>query len=200
MGGEWSKAVKIIFNKKYSNGRGKLADAMKDPETKALHSSMLGKKPMKPTKFMKVKNTNFKKTQKFKKGMRGGVGPDDPVSDEAAAGVGNSPPVSGEAAAGVGNSPPVSDEAAAGVGNSPPVSDEEVTDVGTGPTAEGKASTSEPTSASIEERVSELENTVNAMRDDKLGTTSKGGKKSKKNRSNKIKDKKGKSFRKKCGW
>jgi len=74
MGGEWSKAVKIIFNKKYSNGRGKLADAMRDSETRALHSSMLGKKPMKQTKFMKVKNTNFKKTQKLKKTKRGGQG------------------------------------------------------------------------------------------------------------------------------
>jgi hypothetical protein len=45
MGGEWSKAVKMIFNKKYSNGRGKLVDAMKDPETKAVHAKMLGKKP-----------------------------------------------------------------------------------------------------------------------------------------------------------
>jgi hypothetical protein len=174
MGGEWSKAVKIIFNKKYSNGRGKLADAMKDPETKALHSSMLGKKPMKPAKFMKVKNTNFKKTQKFKKAMRGGA--DTP-----------------------------------GVDASSPVSGEEVAGVGTDSTAAGEASTSEPKLANIERRLLDLEKTVNAMKDDKLGTTSAttnatdddmggGGKKSKKNRSNKIKDKKGKSFRKKCGW
>ena len=95
-----------------------------------------------------------------------------------------------------------------GVDASSPVPGEEVAGVGTGPTEAGEASTSEPTSASIEERVSELEKIVTAMKDDKLGTTSAktddvmggGGKKSKKNRSNKIKDKKGKSFRKKCGW
>jgi hypothetical protein len=54
MGGEWAKAVKMIFNKKYSNGRGKLVDAMKDPETKKIHADMLGKKPMKKAKKNKT--------------------------------------------------------------------------------------------------------------------------------------------------
>jgi hypothetical protein len=54
MGGEWAKAVKMIFNKKYSNGRGKLVDAMKDPETKKIHADMLGKKPMKKEKKNKT--------------------------------------------------------------------------------------------------------------------------------------------------
>jgi hypothetical protein len=47
MGKEWSMAVKKIFSKKYSNGRGKLSDAMKDPETKIVHAELLGKKPSK---------------------------------------------------------------------------------------------------------------------------------------------------------
>jgi hypothetical protein len=72
MGGEWSKAVKKIFDKKYSNGRGKLVDAMKDPETKALHQEMLGKKPMNTTKMDKKMNNKMKKTQKYKKTKRGG--------------------------------------------------------------------------------------------------------------------------------
>jgi len=44
MGGEWSKAVGMIFNQKYSNGRGKLSDAMKDPATRALHAQLKGGK------------------------------------------------------------------------------------------------------------------------------------------------------------
>jgi len=57
MGKEWSMAVKKIFSKKYSNGRGKLADAMKDPETKIVHAELLGKKPSKSmTKGKTLKN------------------------------------------------------------------------------------------------------------------------------------------------
>jgi hypothetical protein len=44
MGGEWSKAVGMIFNQKYSKGRGKLSDAMKDPATRALHEQLKGGK------------------------------------------------------------------------------------------------------------------------------------------------------------
>lgn len=72
MGGEWSKAVKKIFDKKYSNGRGKLVDAMKDPETKALHQEMLGKKPMNMTKMNNKMSNKMKKTQRYKKTKRGG--------------------------------------------------------------------------------------------------------------------------------
>jgi len=81
MGGEWSKAVKMIFNKKYSNGRGKLVDAMKDPETKMVHEEMLGKNPMKmnnKTKMNKKMNNKTKMNKKMnnktnkKKMMRGG--------------------------------------------------------------------------------------------------------------------------------
>ena len=50
-------AVKKIFSKKYSNGRGKLVDAMKDPETKIVHAELLGKKPSKSmTKGKTMKN------------------------------------------------------------------------------------------------------------------------------------------------
>lgn len=80
MGGEWAKAVKKIFDKKYSDGRGKLVDAMKDPETKALHQEMLGKKPMKMTKMNNKMNNKMKKTQKYKKTMRGGVDEEEDVT------------------------------------------------------------------------------------------------------------------------
>jgi len=84
MGGEWAKAVKKIFDKKYSNGRGKLVDAMKDPETRALHQEMLGKKPMKMTKMNNTMNNKMKKTQKYKKTKRGGVGEEnDAISNGA---------------------------------------------------------------------------------------------------------------------
>lgn len=73
MGGEWAKAVKMIFGKKYSNGRGKLSDAMKDPETKAIHADMLGKKPVKMNnKMSKKMKKPTRKTKKYKKTMRGG--------------------------------------------------------------------------------------------------------------------------------
>jgi hypothetical protein len=69
MGGEWSKAVGMIFKQKYSNGRGKLSDAMKDPATRALHAQLKGGKTVKGGKTRK---------------MRGGAGP--AVKDEVAAG------------------------------------------------------------------------------------------------------------------
>ena len=47
MGKEWSKAVGIIFKQKYSKGRGKLSDAMKDPATRALHAQLKGGKTKK---------------------------------------------------------------------------------------------------------------------------------------------------------
>ena len=60
MGGEWSKAVGMIFKQKYSAGRGKLQDAMKDPETKVLHEQLKSGKKVKVGKTRK---------------MRGGTGP-----------------------------------------------------------------------------------------------------------------------------
>jgi hypothetical protein len=62
MGGEWSKAVGMIFKQKYSNGRGKLQDAMKDPDTKVLHEQLKSGKKVKVGKTRK---------------MRGGAGPQD---------------------------------------------------------------------------------------------------------------------------
>jgi len=67
MGGEWSKAVGMIFKQKYSAGRGKLQDAMKDPETKVLHEQLKSGKKVKVGKTRK---------------MRGGAGPEDTMEDE----------------------------------------------------------------------------------------------------------------------
>ena len=55
MGGEWSKAVGMIFKQKYSNGRGKLQDAMKDPETKVLHEQLKSGKKVKVGKTRKMR-------------------------------------------------------------------------------------------------------------------------------------------------
>lgn len=55
MGGEWSKAVGIIFKQKYSAGRGKLQDAMKDPETKVLHEQLKSGKKVKVGKTRKMR-------------------------------------------------------------------------------------------------------------------------------------------------
>jgi len=55
MGGEWSKAVGMIFKQKYSAGRGKLQDAMKDPETKVLHEQLKSGKKVHANKTVKSK-------------------------------------------------------------------------------------------------------------------------------------------------
>jgi hypothetical protein len=55
MGGEWSKAVGMIFKQKYSKGRGKLQDAMKDPDTKVLHEQLKSGKKVKVGKTRKMR-------------------------------------------------------------------------------------------------------------------------------------------------
>jgi len=55
MGGEWSKAVGMIFKQKYSAGRGKLQDAMKDPDTKVLHEQLKSGKKVKVGKTRKMR-------------------------------------------------------------------------------------------------------------------------------------------------
>jgi len=196
MGGEWSKAVKIIFNKKYSNGRGKLVDAMKDPETKAIHSSMLGKKPMKM-------ETKMNKTKKFKKKKMGGG--DDPtvdtirqlIKDKL---VGKEEKVVNEAIAGIEQILTAAD-AGPGAGSTTDAGAGSTTDAGAGSTTDaGAGSTTDAGAGSTTDAEAEAEGA------EAEGEAAKpepkppiGGSKSKKNRSNK-KDKKRKSFRKKCGW
>ena len=75
MGREWSKAVGIIFNKKYK-GKGTLKDAMKDPDTRALHEELKSGK--------KMPKAN-KKTKKMRGGkVCGKDGEADKIVDEDA--------------------------------------------------------------------------------------------------------------------
>ena len=185
MGGEWSKAVKMIFNKKYSNGRGKLVDAMKDPETKAIHSSMLGKKPMKQTKFMKAKNMNVNKTQKFKKKMRGGQmehtgdieTPTGDIETRLSALEEKVETLMGTEAEDEAEDETEDEAMAESEAEAVPVDGTEAVPVA------GAGAEPVPAAAAAA-----------------AAKNMPGGKRSKKNRSNKKKDKKGKSFRKKCGW
>ena len=194
MGGEWSKAVKMIFNKKYSNGRGKLVDAMKDPETKAIHSSMLGKKPMKQTKFMKAKNMNVNKTQKFKKKMRGGQNAEPPnnssdIESRLLALEMNVAKLMGTAS--MSDAPPMANGEGEGEGEGEDeVEDENNLDNRDLFETEKEKEAKAAEAAEAKKNAKAFENLPKMP----------GGKRSKKNRSNKKKDKKGKSFRKKCGW
>ena len=192
MGGEWSKAVKMIFNKKYSNGRGKLVDAMKDPETKAIHSSMLEKKPMKMETKMN-KNVNNKmnkmnKTQKFKKKMRGGTYNPEYIQNALDDIESRLNALEGQTETPVANEKDDEED------------DEE--------DEEGEEESEEKRKLREEAEANDYGRPPPRLHKSPAGppaadtsdvSDKRGGKRSKKNISNK-KDKKGKSFRKKCGW